>query len=186
MEGKPVEVERWGKFKVWLYSLFRRPAGNLAAVDWLELGPGDRFLDIGCGLGTALEAAVAAGAEAAGVDPSPGMVERSRLLVPTADVRLGSAEELPFPDSSFTAVLSIATFHHWSNQEGGLAELARVLTPGGRALIVEGILGKGHGHGLDQAGAERVVGILEGLGLRASAAPRKVGRAEYLVITISR
>jgi predicted TPR repeat methyltransferase len=72
------DVEHWSGFKVWLFSLFNKtPESNLAAVDWMALGPEDRFLDLGCGLGAPQERAVATGASLAGVDPSPSMVERA-------------------------------------------------------------------------------------------------------------
>ena len=125
------EVERWSPLKVWLFSLTSRsPQSNIAAVDLLRLGPGDRFLDIGCGLGAALEYGQKAGAATAGIDPSPTMVERARKRVPTAEVELGSAEEIPFPDDRFTAMMAVATFHHWADRDRGLAEVFRVLVPG--------------------------------------------------------
>jgi cyclopropane fatty-acyl-phospholipid synthase-like methyltransferase len=87
------EVERWSPLKAWLYSLFcRNPKSNLAAVELASLTADDRFLDVGCGPGAALENAAATGAQVAGVDPSPSMVARASERVPTADVRVASAE----------------------------------------------------------------------------------------------
>lgn len=77
------EVERWSSLKVWLFSLFNRtPKSNLAAVERISLTASDRFLDLGCGLGAALEHAAATGAYVAGVDPSPAMAERAAQRVP--------------------------------------------------------------------------------------------------------
>ncbi|MGH8916142.1 MAG: class I SAM-dependent methyltransferase [Acidimicrobiia bacterium] len=179
------EIERWSALKVWLFSLHNRtPKSNLAAVGWLRLGPGDRFLDLGCGLGAAIEYAMTTGAELAGADPSPSMVERASARVPGAEVKVGSAEAIPFPDNRFTAVMAVATYHHWADPEAGLAEVRRVLAPGGRLLLVERKVKKSHRHGLDRAGADRVAARLSGMGLTSVAVDmRRVGRADYLAIS---
>lgn len=160
------EIERWSPFKVWLYSLrFRTPKSNHAAVELASLNAGDRFLDVGCGLGAALERAAAAGAEVAGVDPSPSMVSRAQRRVPQAEVRVGSAEEIPFPDEHFTVVINVSSFHHWADREAGLKEILRVLAPGGRLHIVEGLLKEGKdGHGLDPTDAQLLANKLLELG----------------------
>ncbi|HWB88498.1 MAG TPA: methyltransferase domain-containing protein, partial [Acidimicrobiia bacterium] len=111
------QIERWSPLKALLYSLLNRsPKSNVAIVERAGLGPDDRFLDIGCGPGAALERAAATGAQVAGVDPSPSMVARAAARVHAADVRVGSAEELPFPDDHFTAVVNVASFHHWADR----------------------------------------------------------------------
>lgn len=145
------EVERWSPLKAWLYSLFHRmPRSNVAVVERASLSANDRFLDVGCGPGAALEEAAARGARVAGVDPSPSMVDRASRRVPEADVRVGSAEDLPFPDDNFTVVVNVASFHHWADRDEGLREILRVLAPGGRLHVMEGMLRAGQdGHGLD-------------------------------------
>ncbi|MGH8945514.1 MAG: class I SAM-dependent methyltransferase [Acidimicrobiia bacterium] len=181
------EIERWSPFKVWLYSLLHRsPKSNRAAVDLASLSADDRFLDVGCGLGAALEHAAASGAEVAGVDPSPSMVARASQRVPRADVRVGSAEDIPFPDSQFTVVINVSSFHHWANREAGLKEILRVLAPGGRLHIVEGLLKEGKdGHGLDPTDAQLLANRL----LELSYADTKVDsmktgwRHRYMVVT---
>jgi len=179
------DVERWSALKVWFFSLFHKtPKSNLAAVDRMALRPEDRFLDLGCGLGAALEHAVATGAKAAGIDPSPSMVERAAQRVPQAEVLLGSAESLPFEDDSFTAAISVSTYHHWADAEAGLNEVRRVLAPGGRLLIVERKLKRGTGHGLDDVGGESLARLLESNGYgTVEVETIKVGRAEYLAVS---
>ena len=179
------EVERWSALKVWLFSLFNRnPESNSAAVDRMGLDSDDRFLDLGCGLGAALEHAAFSGATTAGIDPSPSMVERASERVPGADVRLGSAESIPFDDDAFTAALSVATFHHWADAETGLKEVRRVLAPGGRLLIVEKKLKRSTGHGLDQSGAGRLGESLGSHGYTAvEVDTMRAGRTEYLVVS---
>ncbi len=88
------------------------------------------------------------------LDPSPSMVERAAERVPQAEVRLGSAESIPFEDDVFTAAISVSTYHHWADAETGLKEVRRVLAPGGRLLIVERKLKRSAGHGLDDVGGE--------------------------------
>lgn len=154
MTSPVADVERWSSLKVWLFSLFNKnPESNLAAVDHMALDAGDHFIDLGCGLGAALEHATATGARTAGIDPSPSMVERASERVSQAEVRLGSAESIPFDDGAFTAALAVSTYHHWADTETGLNEVRRVLRPGGRLLVVERKLKRGSGHGLDRAGA---------------------------------
>ena len=102
-----------------------------------------------------MEAAVKTGAEVVGVDPSPSMVARAQRRVPTAVVKVGSAEEIPYPDDHFTVVINVLSFHHWADREAGLKEILRVLAPGGRLHVVEGKLSEGKdGHGLSPGDAE--------------------------------
>lgn len=142
-------IERWSPFKVWLYSLFARGyKRHVVIVDKLDPQPGDRLLDIGCGLGQVLEIAASRGAVVSGVDSSPAMVERARRKVPQATIEVAPAEDIPFPDESFDLVIAVATFHHWADRDAGLAEAIRVVAPGGRLLIVEKDLANGGEHGL--------------------------------------
>lgn len=181
------EIERWSPFKVWLYSLFNRsPKSNLAVVELAGLGKDDRFLDVGCGPGAALEHASETGAEVAGIDPSPSMVSRASKRVPDADVRVGSAEEIPFPDDSFSVVINIASFHHWADRDGGLREVLRVLAPGGTLHIAEGVLSDGeNGHGLSPRDAEMLAARLAELGYKDTKIKRikPRWRREYFVVS---
>jgi ubiquinone/menaquinone biosynthesis C-methylase UbiE len=185
MTPEAPDVERWSALKVWVFSLFNRnPKSNLAAVDRLSLGPGDRFLDLGCGLGAALEHAAATGAETSGIDPSPAMVERAAARVSRAEVAEGSAESIPFDDDRFTAALAVSTYHHWADPEAGLAEVRRVLAPGGRLLIVERKLKRSAGHGLDVDGAQRLGEALLNKGyISPETSVMRVGRADYLAVS---
>lgn len=173
--------------KVWFYALFHRhPKSNVAIVDYARIGQGDRLLDVGCGPGAALRQAIKAGAAAAGVDPSPSMVERAAKRVPEADVRVGSAEDIPFDDGMFTVAVNVASFHHWADRDGGLREIRRVLAPGGRLHVMEGMIGDGEeGHGLGPSDTSVLMERLEELGYSD---PRtdtiKTGwRHEYFVVS---
>ena len=160
------EVERWSPFHAWLYSLVNRKSNsNIAVVDYIGVREGDRLLDIGCGPGAALQHASARGAIVSAVDPSPSMVERAASRVPSADVKIGNAEDLPFQDARFDVVINIASFHHWADREAGLVEVLRVLAPGGRLHVVEGLLRDGrNGHGLSRRDADVLAAKLVELG----------------------
>lgn len=181
------EVERWSPLKAWLYSLVNRsPGSNLAVVERASLGADDRFLDIGCGPGAALEHAAATGAHVAGVDPSPSMVSRAARRVPEAEVKVGSAEEIPFPDDRFTVVVNVASFHHWADRDEGLREVLRVLAPGGRLHIMEGQIKEGRdGHGLTASEVDSLRARFLELGYTDTAVETvKTGwRHHYYVVT---
>ena len=179
------EIERWSPLRVWLYTLLRRnPKSNLAVIEHVAPGSGDRLLDVGCGAGAALEHALARGAEVAGIDPSPAMVERSSRRVRQADIRVGSAEAIPFDEHRFNVLINISSYHHWADQEAGLNEALRVLEPGGRLHIVEAKHKKKAGHGLTNEKAGQLRDRLLQLGYRTSSVDTiKAGRSEYLVVS---
>ena len=101
----------------------------------------DAILDVGCGTGRLLGLAQSRfpGAKLFGVDAAIEMVRQAQTSHPDGAIRFQQAvaEELPFPDASFDLVFSTMTFHHWSDQGRGIAEVARVLRPGGRWLLAE-------------------------------------------------
>ena len=103
-----------------------------AILGALELGEGDRLLDVGCGGGILLRDALAAGAVATGLDHSAEMVKLARERAPQAEVVLGSADDLPFPDGSFTAVTMSIVLMFLDDPVRALRECHRVLAPGGR------------------------------------------------------
>ena len=139
-------------FEDWLTDrVARRPAGRRARdvygaddvhdfarraiLDALALGPHDRLLDVGCGGGLLLRDALATGATVTGLDHSEEMVRLARERAPGADVVLGSAERLPFPDASFTAIAMSIVFFFLDYPVGALRECRRVLEPGGRLAV---------------------------------------------------
>jgi SAM-dependent methyltransferase len=114
--------------------------GRLQAVlDFLGEGPGT-ILDIGTGSGRLVLALEERGWTAWGIDGSPAMVELARARVPEAAERLleARAEQLPFEDGTFDAVASMGVISWAHDRPAIVTEIARVLRPGGRAVLTVG------------------------------------------------
>lgn len=90
------------------------------------------LLDLCCGTGDLVSAALARGADATGVDFSPEMVRIARGKFPDARFETGDAEALPFGDGTFDAVTCAFGLLHIERPERALSEAARALAPGGR------------------------------------------------------
>jgi ubiquinone/menaquinone biosynthesis C-methylase UbiE len=100
----------------------------------------ERVLDVGCGTGVLLERIVERypGTRATGVDLSSAMLAQARRrLPPQVTLEVADAEALPFPAESFDLVMSVSSFHFWPEPKLALAELGRVLRPGGRLVITD-------------------------------------------------
>jgi SAM-dependent methyltransferase len=93
--------------------------------------------DLGCGPGHVTGWLAAHGATAVGVDLSPGMIEVARREQPGAEFRVGDLLSLPAADGEFGAVIAFYSIIHLRPGElpGALAEMYRVLRPGGLALL---------------------------------------------------
>ncbi|MBU0492658.1 MAG: methyltransferase domain-containing protein [Chloroflexi bacterium] len=107
---------------------------------WTGRLAGQRVLDLGCGHGDTALRLAAASCAVMGLDISMQFVRRSRERVgPAARAGWlqGDAEQLPFADGSFDAVVSLGTLHHLPRPEQAIAEVARVLRPGGWLLALE-------------------------------------------------
>ena len=93
------------------------------------------MLDLGAGTGKLTTRLVERGLDVVAVDPIPEMLELLRASLPETPALLGTAEDIPLPDDSVDAVL-VAQAWHWFDPERAVAEVARVLRPGGRLGLV--------------------------------------------------
>ncbi|MCS6977093.1 MAG: class I SAM-dependent methyltransferase [Gemmatales bacterium] len=126
----------------WLQAAFFRPSHELL-FRHLHLRTG-RLLDIGCGTGLFLAEVLVRcpGVEVVGLDLSEKMtaqaVRRLRTWPDRAAIVRGDSGRLPFRNDSFDAVTCSHSFHHYPDQERVVAEMHRVLRPGGRLLLIDG------------------------------------------------
>jgi SAM-dependent methyltransferase len=94
---------------------------------------GDRALDVGCGPGalTSELAALLGADRVAAIDPSAPFAGACRERLPGVDVRVASAEALPFPDAAFDHVLAQLVVNFMTDPPAGVGEMRRVTRPGG-------------------------------------------------------
>ena len=113
-----------------------------------EAGDGLRVLDVGCGTGHHLRTFAARGFDVAGVDGSEEMLDAARQLNPTAELRVADVAALPFDDASFDLILCIEVLRYLSDRQRCVAEMARVLRPGGVCLATAAPLFSVNGYAL--------------------------------------
>ncbi|MCQ4120369.1 methyltransferase domain-containing protein [Rhodococcus tibetensis] len=135
--------------------------------DALRLESGERVLDIGSGTGSetqAMATAVGASGQAIGLDPNPGMVllarERAAAADSTAQFFVGTVYSLPFATDSLDAVRCERVFQHLTEPERAAAEVARVLKPGGRAVLLDSDWGTAILHPGDPDVLQRITEVM--------------------------
>ncbi|MBW4552811.1 MAG: methyltransferase domain-containing protein [Aphanocapsa sp. GSE-SYN-MK-11-07L] len=115
-------------------------ATTQATLSRLNLHPGDRILDLGCGTGTLIQTLlqIAPEVQVVGLDPVAEMLNLARQKLPTAvELKLGSATDLPFANHSFDVLVSTSAFHYIRDPEQAIQEMQRVLKPGGRLVMTD-------------------------------------------------
>ncbi len=159
---------------------------NDVVVAEVEPLPGERMLDIGAGMGAGVMAAAATGAVITAIEPTPFLrrVLTMRRLLSGGRSRIvivdGAAEDLKVPAASIDGAWAVNAMHHWVDPEAAAAELARVLRPGARVVLVDEDFAdpthpdaarkaaKGHGphrHGFSPVEADTMAGHLTEVGL---------------------
>ena len=111
-------------------------------VTYSGAGPEDTVLDVACGPGIVVCAFARTVRHATGIDVTPAMLDRARTLqrergLTNVTWRQGDVLPLPYPDASFTIVVSRFAFHHFLEPGRVLAEMRRVCAPGGTVMVVD-------------------------------------------------
>lgn len=118
------------------------PGALKAIVEAAEAGPDDTVLDVACGGGIVVCAFAPVVRHATGIDMTPAMLDRARLLAAETGVtnvswREGDVTALPYPDGAFTIVVTRFAVHHFPDPSAVFAEMMRVCAPGGRIVVVD-------------------------------------------------
>jgi ubiquinone/menaquinone biosynthesis C-methylase UbiE len=106
------------------------PAAVEHLVRVLGVGPGAQVVELGAGTGKFTTYLAATGAQVTAVEPVAGMRERLIQRLPAVEAIDGTAESIPLPDASVDAVFAAQAFH-WFDAARAVAEIHRILTPGG-------------------------------------------------------
>ena len=113
----------------------RRWVMDAPMLERVRRKPFARALDVGCGEGRFCRMLKAQGIAAVGIDPTPGLIAHARRLDPEGDYRIEAAEALGFEDGAFDLVVSYLSLIDIPDVKAAIAEMARVLAPGGTLLI---------------------------------------------------
>jgi SAM-dependent methyltransferase len=145
LRGNPSFVWRAGQNRrldmILQWGMRSRQDGQLGASDANKVqgsiaGPGlGRVLVDGCGVGMYVKALLPFAQEVAGIDIEWEHLEIAATNVPEAQLELAACEALPYPQNRFDLVLSHEVLEHVSDDRQAVAEMVRVLRPGGRAVI---------------------------------------------------
>lgn len=116
-----------------------------AATDLANVAAGDRVLDVACGTGNAALLAAGSGADVTGLDFEPSLLAQARARADAGGLTVawvrGDAAELPFPDGTFSVVLSVFGVMYVPNQARAAGELARVCMSGARVVLASWVPG---------------------------------------------
>ena len=131
---------RWGPLwgarpDDWAYSEEQQVPTYDAALERVDVQPGQRVLDIGCGVGVFLRLVADRGAQPFGLDASESLIAAARERLPHADLRVGDMESLPYEDDSFDLVTGFNSFFFANDMVAALREAGRVTRPGAPVVI---------------------------------------------------
>ncbi len=136
------EPDAYRRIARWYDSIFGPLNAGLRRLGLKMLPPreGMHVLDVGCGTGIQLASYQDAGCRVSGIDTSQAMLDVARRrLGKGADLQLGDAARMPYPDGAFDLVLAATVLHEMDPEVRGsvLDEMKRVLRPDGRMLVID-------------------------------------------------
>jgi len=144
--GQIIRTPRLYELIVWAMTRGKEQAFRKFVAELTELKKGESVLDIGCGTGTmALVAKQYVGetGKSCGIEPSTEMVafarQKAKRKKASIDINLGVIEQIDYPSQSFDVILCLIVMHHMPDEAKiqGIKEMARVLKPGGRLVVVD-------------------------------------------------
>jgi SAM-dependent methyltransferase len=111
-------------------------------IDMAQVGPEDAVLDVACGPGLVACPLAEVARHVTGLDLTPAMIEQAQVRQRARGLRnltwlVGDVVPLPFPDASFSVVVTRYSFHHFLDPKAVLAEMVRVCRPGGRVAVID-------------------------------------------------
>jgi ubiquinone/menaquinone biosynthesis C-methylase UbiE len=115
---------------------------NRLLIDLARIGPEDTVLDVACGPGLVACPLAEVARHVTGIDLTPAMIDLAKAKQRTAGLAnltwlVGDAVPLPFPDATFSVVVTRYSFHHFLDPKAVLAEMVRVCRPGGRVAVID-------------------------------------------------
>lgn len=134
--------DRWAPSYDWLFPSVFYQAIHQRLLEYVQLSDRAQVLDLGCGTGRLLHRLIQQfpTLQGTGLDLSPEMLRQAQQRQPVHSQLTyiqGNAEQLPFAEAQFDAVFNTLSFLHYPRPEQVLAEVSRVLKPGGRFYLVD-------------------------------------------------
>ena len=117
------DISQPHSFYLWIYDL-------------LMLRPGDAYLDVSCGRGELLRLARETQAEPFGIDLSHNALKIGQAASEYTHLTVANSQELPYADNSFDVISNIGSIEHYVDMQTAVREMARVLKPNGRAVVL--------------------------------------------------
>ena len=150
MDGQSeTQIECWERF----YREHKRPWRGVAKIS-LDLPPGTKVLDIGCGNGKTTSALIKMGLDVTGLDFSPTAINHCiSVFGDKAKFALAECDRMPFPDDQFGAAIAVHVLEHLNDRQlkDTIKETSRVLAPGGLVFIRVFAVGDARSEGRDRA-----------------------------------
>ena len=149
MDGPPErQAEHWERF----YQEQKRPWRGIGKIDLLQLEPGSKVLDIGCGNGKTISALINMGMDVTGLDFSPSAIDYCvKTFGDKAKFTIAECDRIPFPNDSFDAVTAVHILEHLDDRQlsDTVKEVQRVLAPGGKVFVRAFAVGDSRAEGKD-------------------------------------